>query len=607
MVAVSKAGQDLVRRIKEGRPLGKKGARNTQMVRAIGIIARNLGQEGTPDRVFWMLRDAIEADTTEGAPTLDDLWDRSQAITAREDVQRQARQEEDAALSRALGLPTSTATPTTDATPGGPTSTDATPNGGPGGPGGPTDPATPGGPLVVNYGARYYVLDHVTGGYGGGVSATALPAELRDRQPALPRHKKGGAPIMAPTVMDRWGAVAEHKVAVMGTHLTRYAPQDATLFLKACPMRDTPAKYHARINQWLHLIGGEATSKLLDWLATCTDLTRPTAALYLRGPRGCGKSLFGEALSRLWADAPVTFETALDRFNQDALTRCPVVYLGEGLGWLSDGRKAGISAAFRRLIGETNHRIEAKYEGTGTLIGAPRLIIAANNDDALPLGAHHTRDDIEAITQRILYLQVKPEAARYLHDLGGWDVTRHWVDGREFAEHVVWLTQNRQVDTSGRFLVEGVETPYHRSLVLKAGINTQVLGALCEAVAPVKGRSLTGGIFVHDQDTVMVNVTDLHRAWKPLTQEDGPAPTRSALAKAVKDLSDSDTSVTVRRHGRAARYWPISPALVMRVAHEVGHPAMEALESALSGTPHKKSDTPDKKVVDGPWKGQIVS
>ena len=92
----------------------------------------------------------------------------------------------------------------------------------------------------MNYGARYYVLDHVTGGYGGGVSATALPAELRDRQPALPRHKKGGAPIMAPTVMDRWGAVAEHKVAVMGTHLTRYAPQDATLFLKACPMRDTP-------------------------------------------------------------------------------------------------------------------------------------------------------------------------------------------------------------------------------------------------------------------------------------------------------------------------------------------------------------------------------
>jgi hypothetical protein len=423
-------------------------------------------------------------------------------------------------------------------------------------------------------------------------------------------------PFLAARIVASCGAAAHEVVARYvvpgGRQVTTYDTRTSTLHRAVAPLLPAEAARQPDVEAWLRELaggyyvddGGDAAltmhTLLLDWLATVHRLDRATTALYLRGDPDAGKTLFARGVAAMWSDAPVSFKEATGQFNA-GLLKCPIVHLSEGV----DGGRfasAGASAAFRALVGDRSHRIEAKYEAVSTLIGHPRVIVGANNDDALPIGAgHHTRDDLDAIARRVLYLRASARAAELLREVPPHRLARWAAPGGAIPRHVAWLRETRgeaALERAGsRFLVEGREAGWHRALLLRSGGNETVLSAVVEAVARhargailVEPRPNGDGVVVAEAARVWVNVSKLHRAWKALVDEDGPKPTRAQLARTIRDLSPSDRSRTQRlgsgRTAEQARCWDLPGDLVLRVAEAHGVDSLEGptgLRAILTG------------------------
>ena len=64
-----------------------------------------------------------------------------------------------------------------------------------------------------------------------------------------------------------------------------------TLFLGCCIPADVEPQQDDRVAEWLDALAGPKLDVLLDWLATAPNLRRPTAAIYLQGEPGTGKTM----------------------------------------------------------------------------------------------------------------------------------------------------------------------------------------------------------------------------------------------------------------------------------------------------------------------------
>jgi hypothetical protein len=466
-------------------------------------------------------------------------------------------------------------------------------------------------PVVVVVGQRYVVLDlrDPEGGYGPPIPAVALSAEMRRRAPGVPCLSPRGVPLPPARIVAHHGDVAVEVVAayalppsptaITSRASTTFDTTTRVLRRVVAPLRAVEPAEDAAVADWLAaLCAGEGSApldSLLDWLATVATLDRATATIYLRGSADAGKSLFANGVSSLWSDAAVGFTEAISQFNA-GLLRCPVVHLDEGI----DKRlqMLGASNAFRRLSANRTHTVEAKYEMAGSLTGHPRVIVGANNDRALPIGSgHHTRDDLGALARRILYLHADgPAAARVLAAVSA-ERLALWTTPSVGAipRHLAWLRATRGAEAHARagqrFLVGGVESRWHRSLLLQSGNNEAVLAALVEAV--VKGGKMAVAVEpAPDADPtkarIWVNVARLHSGWKGLVDEDVHRPVRASIARTVRDLSASERS-KVRRLDKSSsqqlRCWDIAGDLVIRVAEAHGSPDLDALRRALAGLP----------------------
>lgn len=565
-----------------GTPLAAPGDRDNALLRAVGTVVAALGHEATPAAVYAVVLPTVEAMRAPGAPDPDGaprpgkLWAKCLEICARDYARRAAANG---------GPPTDPPPPP----PGTPTPADLA--------------AAEGiGPAIVLAGGRYYVRRAEANTYAPGVSAVGLGAALRDHQPTLPRYRNGTTLHPAPYLLDRFGVEAGSVEARYGHPAVTYDPDTTALTLPGATLRPVEPRYDPQIDAWLALLGGEHADRLLNWLATVHRLDTPTAALYLQGGPGGGKTLLAASVAALWGTAPIPFERATARFN-DALLASPVVALSEGLSWTGDGRKRAATAAFRSLLADGRHTVEIKHGASLTLHGHPRLLIGANNAEALPIGTA-TSDDLRAIYERILHIPVPDEAGAYVRSLDPETVATWPTPGGPFAAHAAHLRATRPAPTSGRYLVAGVPTDYHRGLQLRSGINTAVLQAVGEALAPSSGRPHTAVAHVAPLDegatqlAAWVNVAGLHGAWTRLVQEDGHRPLRSAVLDAVRDLaigpSRSRRDPGTRGASSPVRsYWPLPVDLVERVATDHGVPTAEALRATLRGeTPPPTHATP---------------
>ncbi len=374
-------------------------------------------------------------------------------------------------------------------------------------------------------------------------------------------------PMMS-LVID-YGAQVTDVVVAHGTKVPRIDVKNHMLQIPGAQIVASEPRYYEQIARWLELIAGDEHEALLDWLATVTRLDSPTCALYLQGKKGVGKGLFASCVASVFGRGFVTFKEACSRFN-DGLNRTPVVFLDEKMSESNDVRD--VSGAFRSLVAETEHRTEGKGAPIATLRGATRVIIGANNPDALPMVGAHTEADLDAVASRIRWIGCDPEAAEYLRQIGGRATTAKWLGpvGKAgwFANHVHWLEKNREVEVGPRFLVEGVLREYHKLLAMTSD-RRRVLHAVGAAILRgTIGMKQSGVAVEPDGKHISVNVTKLRTQWLILTG-DARSPTQGIIVGAIKALVGS-AAVQVRRDDVRAYLIPI--AYLRLAAEQMGLP-----------------------------------
>lgn len=241
-----------------------------------------------------------------------------------------------------------------------------------------------------------------------------------------------------------------------------------------------PAVFHADVDEWLTALAGTDREGLLSWLHYALKFDHPLCALYLSGVPSAGKSMIAQALAQFLSGTYVEFDEAVSRFN-GRLRNSPLIWLDEVSGESATGK-------VRSLVGNSTHKIERKGVDAETLRGNLRMVITANNEDALRLDDIRTIHDVEAITQRVRYIRVGGEAADLLRKRGGRDYTADWVltsagaPGR-LCEHIAWLSERFEPAVRGsRFRVEGIPTAWHYRALYSGGVGA-VLALLADKVA----------------------------------------------------------------------------------------------------------------------------
>jgi hypothetical protein len=289
--------------------------------------------------------------------------------------------------------------------------------------------------------------------------------------------------------------------------------------------------------------------------------------MYVNGPPSVGKQMLGLGLSRIWSreSVYVPYEEMTGDFNS-TLKKSPLIWADEKVP--QDAFRANDSSLFRRLVGNTGFSVNEKYRVPATMLGYTRVLITANNADALAIREELDRYDIEAIQTRLGYVECDEKPRAVLEKLAGGGSTREytddWVAGGKLAEHVLWLEQNRDVTPGNRFLVPGWESDLTRGLPTRVGSASSICSVLATAI-------------VADVDTdavrwfegkVYSNTNLLRKNWtRIMGHAQDNVPSETAVTKALRSMSQGESRRLSRRMGDGrVRYWELDAELVGEVA-----------------------------------------
>lgn len=376
--------------------------------------------------------------------------------------------------------------------------------------------------------------------------------------------------------------LAEEVRAYLGLLPNSYLDKEGIFHEALCPQRkNLQPVYNREIDRWLVQLGGAQHERLLDWIATITELDRYTAAIYLMGPPNTGKTLFAHGLSRLWSEeGPVPLKNALDDFNE-MLRKCPLLFADEELP-MNNGSRT--SAQLRELIGNDLRTYNRKYMPQITLHGNIRIILAANNKSLLSFDEDMSEEDYEAIWTRFLVIDTA-EAVGYFD---GYNPYNEWVRGDGMAQHALWLRDNRQVNKGGRFLVSGSKEA-HISLKTQ-GNNYAILEWLVQfAGAEDSLRSqleANQAIFLGNGE-FLVNSNVIQKNWKMYLHTMN-APKTQRIRVALKQLAFPETK---ERRVNGSRVWSLRPEYIHEWIKENDIGDAKVFSERL----HKRKETPDAR------------
>lgn len=326
--------------------------------------------------------------------------------------------------------------------------------------------------------------------------------------------------------------------------------------------------YHEDVQQWLTLFGGSDPEKFLDWLAVAALTRFPVCAMYIHGLPGSGKSMLLQGLAAMWGGSPVPFANVSADFNESLLAS-PVIAADEGV----PTDRGDLSEVFRNLVANSTHDIRIKFQANATLHACMRLIITANELDALEFRKTLSGRSLQAIVERVLFIEQGSEPVEFLKNLGGRSATAMWAERAPgvpglIAEHVAWLRENREVKSSGRFLVEGVMTGWHRQFIGQQGIKPDVVKVIALAAKQAArfekdeaGQALPGVQLRKERGCVLITKEAVATQWS--LHGRGDPPRERSLAKTLGQLDEKDrVNISRPRIGRGNPAWG-SPAIVI--------------------------------------------
>jgi len=310
---------------------------------------------------------------------------------------------------------------------------------------------------------------------------------------------------------------------------------ERTLLLPVCPMRRITPAFNADIDTWLRsLCGPEQYPRMVQWLSLFPRLERPLVGLVLTGAKSTGKSMLANGLARLWSTTgPSKLTEAMDRFNT-TLERCPFCH-GDESDLPKDARGFERTDALREFIQARTRLVNEKYRVPVPLEGSTRLQISANNTNIFGLRGHLTDNDIFAIADRFLHIQVDPLAALFLAERGGQDFVTPWVEGDGLAAHVLWLS-NQAPAWEGRFGVAS-DPELANTLAVRQAERAAVAELI---VRSLKEDHLSEGLRVVNGH-VCCTVEWVLRSWNRCHQDQRRPPT-TVLAGALRGLGQQITT-----------------------------------------------------------------
>lgn len=354
-----------------------------------------------------------------------------------------------------------------------------------------------------------------------------------------------------------YGSLATSHILSTAIERSHYDPTTRTFYERICPLRKLEPTFDPDVDKWMRLMGGKDAETLLDWIATCPDLTRASCAIYLHARKDCGKTMLASGIARLWGHMPTPFESAISSFNS-ALLNCPLVFADEQMP------PDVTSGTVRDFVSALQRPIKRKGKDEGSMLGALRLILAANNADMLRFNREDfEKEDIAAIGARILYFRCDPEAAAFLKSLGGFEGTADWVYGDRIAKHVLWLAQNRQVKKGARFLIEGGVDVIHRNLATSGSSRDRAVEWICRAMlenwpAANPGIRFGGG-------ELYVNALFVQQSWTQILG-DQRIPSLIHIGKTFRPLSIGEKRFEIgpklHNHQRRADFYRIDPQFI---------------------------------------------
>lgn len=363
--------------------------------------------------------------------------------------------------------------------------------------------------LLLGKNAIYYVL-RLSGEYNGPFDKTEANAFLRRELEDVPHiettvwTEKGLKNKTLNALTEEYGYRIERLILDMTASISIF--ENGTFVESVCQVNAAiKPVWHDEVDEWLQIFGGEHYERLCEWLASAPHLDRSLCALYLKGPKGCGKSLFTVGLARLWDSTPVELHNIFDSFNE-SLVRVPIVVAEEAVPRNWRGMPA--TTRLRALITEPSRELLRKYRTPAEMRGYIRLILTSNNDELLR-GDIHTQEDLHAIAQRFLMITAKSDATDYLLSLEDVDA---WRRENVFAEHVMFLAENMEVVKAGRFWVEGNAEEMSLGLMVGSHWNSRVCQWLVQylmspnlVASGMRGtiRRRDGGLYVNEQALLM--------------------------------------------------------------------------------------------------------
>ena len=339
--------------------------------------------------------------------------------------------------------------------------------------------------------------------------------------------------------------------------------------------------HHATVDKWLKLMGGGQSGKLLDWVAAVPKLGRQCCALYLWGAKGVGKTLLCNGLAALWGLRDITpLDVAIDSFNE-RLARMPLVVADE---YLPDVRD--ISGKLRELIGSKNHTLRRKYRPEASLYGSIRLIMLANTPHLLDLKGDHTKEDLDAIAERFLFVNCDKAASAYLESLS--QNEKDAMLDHKIAEHCLWLSLNRDIEEGKRFIVEGSLGEAN----LNISINNERTALICEWFIEYlsnpeqfQNSPRLRGLVTLEDDAIWANAYAIQKAWT--LYMDGHPLTARAIGISLKTLTarGEDTYKRKKVNGQQRGFYKIDTELLANWSEAHGRMSMADISTIVTGVP----------------------
>jgi hypothetical protein len=311
---------------------------------------------------------------------------------------------------------------------------------------------------ILQKGAGYLTL--VDGEYRGPYTREEAGAAIhRDLTPAsdvgvclFKTAKNGTQTRKTPTelVIDNGTVIGGLQYSYVSKHNT-YDSEKKVLTIACAPVAGIKPEYHAGVARYLEILGGKNHSSLLQWLARVPDLELPLPILALIGVKNAAKSGLPHGLAKYWEHGRCTeIETAMSKFNAE-MRHCPLVFADETLP--VDGKGRPRTRDLRRFMQERARDIEMKFLPRMTLEGCTRTILSANSTSVVEGEDHLSADDVGAIADRFLFINVAGDVPAYIADIGH-HVFAEWITSGAVARHMLHLHETVPMPVKpGRYTV----------------------------------------------------------------------------------------------------------------------------------------------------------